>query len=72
MRRAVCFPLYRSYALAKRALINCTHILTKGRTSVLRALLAVHRRLNVSGGEYRYVFNDLYVTDYLLWVQSIE
>jgi len=37
---------------------------------VLRALLYAQEALNKSGGEYRYIFNELYIEDYLIWLQQ--
>lgn len=39
-----------------------------GRVSLLQCLVDVHIILSTSG-DYRYLLNDLYITDYCLWIQ---
>ena len=45
--------------------------LFSGAESVLIALLAV-RQIMIDGGAYRYIFNDLYLTDYIIWIQTLR
>lgn len=40
------------------------------RSEVLHCLCVMHREM-VLGGEFRYILNDLVVTDLLLWIQSV-
>ncbi|XP_014672596.1 PREDICTED: protein SHQ1 homolog [Priapulus caudatus] len=67
-RRCLCFPLHRHFALAAAAARDAARIFALGRGALLRCLLAVHRLL--SEGDARYVLNDLYVTDYCVWLQA--
>lgn len=39
--------------------------------SLLQCLVDVHTILSTSG-DYRYLLNDLFVTDYCLWIQCVS
>ena len=69
VRRALAFPLYRSWDLACKVVEDVRIILSLGRLSVLRALLKIRRIL--SKGE-RYILNNLYIDDYLCWLQALS
>ncbi|CAH1264902.1 SHQ1 [Branchiostoma lanceolatum] len=67
-RRSLSFPLYRSWDLTMAVLQDTRDIITAGRRHVLRCLLQIHRLL--SADENKYILNDLYITDYCVWVQT--
>ncbi|KAI8511147.1 Hsp90 cochaperone shq1 [Branchiostoma belcheri] len=67
-RRSLSFPLYRSWDLTMAVLQDTRDIITAGRRCVLRCLLHIHRLL--SADENKYILNDLYITDYCVWVQA--
>ncbi|XP_066283636.1 protein SHQ1 homolog isoform X2 [Branchiostoma lanceolatum] len=67
-RRSLSFPLYRSWALTMAVLQDTRDIITAGRRHVVRCLLQIHRLL--SADENKYILNDLYITDYCVWVQT--
>ncbi|XP_045164880.2 protein SHQ1 homolog [Mercenaria mercenaria] len=69
-RRCLCYPLYRHWKLNQAIQQDVVHILQLGRRSVLKALLEVRNIL--MDQECRYVLNDLYITDYCVWIQSIS
>lgn len=71
LRRSLCFPLYRSWRLSNKVLIDVQSIIAQGRASVLKCFLDVHRLFNESG-DSRYVLNDLYITDYCVWLQRVK
>ena len=69
MRRALCYPLYRHYDLAKRVWEDVITILHIGTPAVLKCLLSLIPTFNTSPGQY--IFNQLYINDYAVWVQSV-
>ena len=69
MRRALCYPLYRHYDLAKRVWEDVITILRIGTSAVLKCLLSLIPTFNSSPGQY--IFNQLYINDYAVWVQSV-
>lgn len=46
--------------------INCF----LGRTAILHVLLEIRKIFNA--GEFRYLFNQLFINDYCLWIQSVN
>uniref|UniRef100_A0A914XDS5 Protein SHQ1 homolog n=1 Tax=Plectus sambesii TaxID=2011161 RepID=A0A914XDS5_9BILA len=68
--RSLVFPLYRNWELSVKVLEDVRRILRLGRIAILKCLLVIHRLL-ASHGEYRYILNDLYVTDYCVWIQTV-
>ncbi|XP_063953508.1 protein SHQ1 homolog [Lytechinus pictus] len=69
-RRALCYPLYRSWALCHKLLKDVRMILRLGRNQVLKCFFEIHKLL--SNDEPRYILNDLYISDYCVWLQSIS
>lgn len=45
-------------------------LLVAGKVALLQCLVDMRMILSTSG-DYRYLLNDLYVTDYCLWIQRI-
>ncbi|XP_038045317.1 protein SHQ1 homolog [Patiria miniata] len=69
-RRVLCYPLYRHWELANRVIQDVQRIFLLGRRRLLKCLLEVHRIL--AADEPRYILNELYITDYCVWVQSLS
>ncbi|XP_060574596.1 protein SHQ1 homolog [Ruditapes philippinarum] len=67
-RRSICYPLYRQWKLNQSVLKDVVTILQLGRRSVLKVLLEIRGIL--MDQDCRYVLNDLYITDYCVWIQS--
>ncbi|KAK0405168.1 hypothetical protein QR680_017835 [Steinernema hermaphroditum] len=70
-RRAVTKPLYRSWELLKIVLKDTVATFRAGKSAILHCLLQIQRIMNTSG-DFRYLFNDLFITDYCLWIQSLD
>ncbi|XP_022254832.1 protein SHQ1 homolog isoform X2 [Limulus polyphemus] len=70
VRRSLCYPLLRNWNLAMKLIKDTQQILSLGRNFVLKCLLKIHDTLNDS--DSRYVLNDLYITDYCVWVQNVK
>lgn len=71
VRRSLCYPLYRNLKLSMKIIQDTIQILKKGRTFVVKCFLDIHRLFNESG-DYRYLFNNLYITDYCVWLQTVK
>uniref|UniRef100_G3PDD7 Protein SHQ1 homolog n=2 Tax=Gasterosteus aculeatus aculeatus TaxID=481459 RepID=G3PDD7_GASAC len=69
-RRVLCYPLYRHFALASAAVRDATKILQTGKAGVLRCLLDIHRVFREN--DPAYILNDLYITDYCVWIQRVK
>ncbi|KAL5460557.1 hypothetical protein EMCRGX_G034009, partial [Ephydatia muelleri] len=68
LRRSLCYPLYRHWRLSLAVLQDVRDIFHLGRRKLLQCLLSVRRTLNQT--EPFYVMNDLYITDYCVWIQK--
>ncbi|XP_053201495.1 protein SHQ1 homolog [Panonychus citri] len=71
VQRSLVHPLYRNWNLSLKVINDVYQILTKGRSFIIKCLLDVHRILNESG-DLQYIFNDLYITDYCVWIQNVR
>ncbi|KAK7916359.1 hypothetical protein WMY93_012120 [Mugilogobius chulae] len=69
-RRVLCFPLYRHFDMVLAAIHDTTKILQLGKGCVLKCLLDVHRMFREN--EPAYILNDLYITDYCIWIQRVK
>jgi hypothetical protein len=66
-RRCLCYPLYRHWQLVQCVLHDTTQLFLLGRRKLLQCLLDIRTILNSS--EPYYVMNNLYITDYCVWIQ---
>ncbi|KAK2857751.1 hypothetical protein Q7C36_005670 [Tachysurus vachellii] len=69
-RRVLCYPLYRHISLITRAIQDAAHIFQSGKTFVLKCLLTIHKIFR--SNEPAYILNDLYITDYCIWIQRVK
>ncbi|XP_072308002.1 protein SHQ1 homolog [Eucyclogobius newberryi] len=69
-RRVLCFPLYRHFDMVSAAINDTTKILQLGKGCVLKCLLDIHRVFREN--EPAYILNDLYITDYCIWIQRVK
>ncbi|XP_033102345.1 protein SHQ1 homolog [Anneissia japonica] len=69
-RRSITYPLYRHWKLSNKVLIDVKKIFCLGRRRLLKCLLEIHRLL--SHDDPRYILNELYITEYCLWIQSVS
>ncbi|KAL8577919.1 hypothetical protein ACOMHN_011915 [Nucella lapillus] len=67
-RRALAFPLYRNWDLCVACLKDVETLFSGGKKPLLKCLLDVHSCMIAS--DQRFIFNDLYITDYCVWIQS--
>ncbi|XP_069141108.1 protein SHQ1 homolog isoform X2 [Argopecten irradians] len=68
LRRSLCYPLYRQWALSVKVLSDTRQILQLGKGYILKCLLEI-RELLTHRYPY-YILNDLYITDYCVWIQT--
>ncbi|KAF7965002.1 hypothetical protein HWV62_1154 [Athelia sp. TMB] len=66
-RRALAFPLYRSFALAEACRADVARTLLAGVRGIVHALLEVKRVLDAH--EAYYVFSKIWIDDFCTWVQ---
>ncbi|XP_052780124.1 protein SHQ1 homolog [Mya arenaria] len=67
-RRALCYPLFRNWKLCTKIQQDLVTIFRLGRRRLLKCLLEIRNIL--LDQDCRYVLNDLYITDYCVWIQS--
>ncbi|ELU11824.1 hypothetical protein CAPTEDRAFT_188632 [Capitella teleta] len=66
-RRSLSFPLYRNWKLTNAVFNDVKHLFAIGQKRLLKCLLEIRSML--TDGDSRYVLNDLYITDYCVWIQ---
>ncbi|KAM3914600.1 protein SHQ1 homolog [Leptodactylus fuscus] len=69
-RRVLCYPLYRNFQLVTKAIQDTCALLSKGKAAVLKCLLDIHEIFQEN--DPAYILNDLYITDYCVWIQKIK
>ncbi|XP_070707827.1 protein SHQ1 homolog isoform X2 [Pempheris klunzingeri] len=69
-RRVCCYPLYRHFNMVSAAVRDTTKILQSGKACVLKCLLDIHKVFREN--EPAYILNDLYITDYCIWIQRVK
>ncbi|PWA23383.1 hypothetical protein CCH79_00016460 [Gambusia affinis] len=69
-RRVLCYPLYRHFALVTSSVCDTAKILQSGKACVLKCLLDIHKIFREN--DPAYILNDLYITDYCIWIQRVR
>ncbi|XP_031548926.1 protein SHQ1 homolog [Actinia tenebrosa] len=69
-RRCLCYPLHRNWNLVQLVLEDTKKIFALGKRRLLKCLLEIHGLFNED--DPRYILNDLYITDYCVWIQTIS
>lgn len=69
-RRSLIFPLYCNWKLFYRVFNDVKTIFQTGKSQVLKCLLGIQKTLAES--DVRYPLNNLYITDYCVWLQSAD
>jgi len=67
-RRALAFPLYRSWALADACRMDVARFLLRGTRTILRCLLEL--RTILDGHEVYYVYSRIWLDDFCRWIQA--
>uniref|UniRef100_H2YF39 Protein SHQ1 homolog n=1 Tax=Ciona savignyi TaxID=51511 RepID=H2YF39_CIOSA len=71
-RRVMCYPQYRNWELACKVQEDVIRILKRGRRYVLKCFLEIWRIFQTADGSPCYILNDLYITDYCVWLQKVK
>uniref|UniRef100_A0A8C7LMW5 Protein SHQ1 homolog n=1 Tax=Oncorhynchus kisutch TaxID=8019 RepID=A0A8C7LMW5_ONCKI len=69
-RRVLCYPLYRHFSLVSAAVQDAARVFQSGKACVLKCLLDIHKVFREN--EPAYILNDLYITDYCVWIQRVK
>lgn len=69
VRRSLCYPLYRHFDLAQTVIKDVQQIFSLGRRALVKAMIAMRSLMNRTE-ENRYILNDLYISDYCVWIQD--
>ncbi|CAH2312890.1 SHQ1 homolog [Pelobates cultripes] len=69
-RRILCYPLYRHFSLVTKAMKDTCSLLKLGKAAVLKCLLDIHAIFQENDPVY--ILNDLYITDYCIWIQKVK
>jgi protein SHQ1 len=67
-RRSLCFPLYRSFALAETCRADVAALFLLGKRIILRVLLET--KFILDHHEVYYVYSKIWLEDFCVWVQS--
>ncbi|KAL9188441.1 hypothetical protein ACHAXT_006819 [Thalassiosira profunda] len=70
VRRSLIYPYLRSFALARKIVEDVCQIVKRGRRTIIRCLLQLHRIMEKS--ECHYLFNKMHVDPLICWVQQCE
>lgn len=70
-RRALIFPLFRHHQLAVAVMADVLGIIRGGRKGCIKCLLAIRRLFNQTP-DSKFILNDLFITDYCVWVQRVR
>lgn len=70
-RRMLCFPLYRNWKLNNMVFNDLIDLLKQGIKQIIIALLDI-RKSFLDSCDNRYILNDLYINDYLIWIQYVS
>ncbi|XP_017797503.1 PREDICTED: protein SHQ1 homolog [Habropoda laboriosa] len=70
-RRSICYPLCRNWNLSKKVLEDVKKVIKLGKKYIIKRFCEIHSLFNDSC-EPRYILNQLYIKDYLIWLQQIN
>ncbi|CAK9810353.1 Protein SHQ1 homolog [Anthophora quadrimaculata] len=70
-RRSICYPLCRNWNLSNKVLEDVKKVIKLGKKYIIKRFCEIHRLFNDSC-EPRYILNQLYIKDYLIWLQQIN
>ncbi|KAF2071149.1 hypothetical protein CYY_007524 [Polysphondylium violaceum] len=66
-KRAITYPLYRSWSLCEKVLEDTKTIFQLGKRCLLKCLLDIKKILE--GHDFKHYLNRLYIDDYCVWLQ---
>ncbi|XP_017761709.1 PREDICTED: protein SHQ1 homolog [Eufriesea mexicana] len=70
-RRSICYPLFRNWNLSEKVFEDVKKVIKLGKKYIIKRFCEIHSLFNNSY-EPRYILNQLYIKDYLIWLQQIN
>ncbi|XP_006608782.1 protein SHQ1 homolog isoform X1 [Apis dorsata] len=70
-RRSICYPLFRNWKLSIKIFEDIKKVIKLGKKYIIKCFCEIHNLFNNSC-EPRYILNQLYIKDYLIWLQQIN
>ncbi|XP_045506597.1 protein SHQ1 homolog [Colias croceus] len=70
-RRALSYPIFRNFELCHKVRNDVISVLKLGKKFVVKCMVRIHRLFN-SSQDARYILNQLYITDYLVFLQKCK
>lgn len=68
-RRALIYPIFRNFELCHKVKDDLVSLLKKGKKFTIKCLIEIHQLFNTSN-DARYILNQLYIKDYLVFLQN--
>ncbi|XP_013142513.1 PREDICTED: protein SHQ1 homolog [Papilio polytes] len=68
-RRSLVYPIFRNFDLSRNVHDDLISLLRKGKMFIVKCLLEIYNLFNTSN-QPRYILNQLYIKDYLIFVQK--
>lgn len=68
-RRSICYPYLRNWELSTKIFEDVKQVLKLGKKYVIKRFCEIHSLFNNSY-EPRYLLNQLYITDFIIWLQT--
>ncbi|XP_028175808.1 LOW QUALITY PROTEIN: protein SHQ1 homolog [Ostrinia furnacalis] len=68
-RRALVFPIFRNFELCEAVKNDVTLLFEKGKKFIIKCFIEIHTMFNKSN-DARYILNQLYIKDYLVFLQK--
>ncbi|CAD5218810.1 unnamed protein product [Bursaphelenchus okinawaensis] len=72
VRRVLCLSLYRNFELCRRVLEDLVTVVKQGKSALLHCLLTLRKRFYNSSQEFIYLFNQLFIDDYCIYIQVVD
>ncbi|CAF0856442.1 unnamed protein product [Brachionus calyciflorus] len=69
-RRSLCFPLYRNWKLSQACFKDLIKLMRKDTKVLIKVLIEI-RKIFIDA-DCRYILNDLYINEYIVWIQYVE
>lgn len=70
-RRALIFPIFRNFELCEKVKNDLTSLLRKGKRMIVKCFIEIYQIFH-SNNDARYILNQLYVKDYLVFLQKCK
>lgn len=69
-RRSLCFPLYRNWKLSQKCFQDLIDLMKLNSKAIIKVLIEI-RKIFIDT-DCRYILNDLYINDYIVWLQYVD